>query len=164
MMKTSVTRTLPVALGIVLLGAALAGCTSPGDEAGASASSGGTDMQAYEKWESDYRACFSKAGFELPMDGQIDFGDRQGEYESVMAQCDDEVGPPPGADREETPEEKAAAKEASAAEEKCYLDAGYTPGTSDDPDAFSHPEDAPDDLVSRCADVYVDTAERALDR
>jgi hypothetical protein len=163
-MNTTATRALPVALGITLLGAALAGCTSPGDGAGAGASSGGTDLQAYEKWESDYRACFSKAGFELPKDGQIDFGDRQGEYESVAAQCEDEVGPPPGADREVTPEEKAAAKEGTAAEEKCYLDAGFTPETSDDPDLFMPPEEAPDDLVSHCSDIYVETVERVLDR
>ena len=164
-MNTTTQRTLAVVLGLTVGALGLVACSSPGGATSASSSTanGGTEEQDRMRWESDLRACMSKQGFELPEDGQVDFGSRQAEYELASEQCQEEVGPMPGAVTNLSPEQRAAESEAAAVEDECYKDAGFSEGIGD-PEAISVPEGAPDDLVDTCTAAGEKARERALDR
>lgn len=165
-MNTTTKRTLAVVLGLTFGTLGLAACSSPGGSTSASSSTtnGGTEEQDRMRWESDLRACLSGQGFDLPEDGQVDFGSRQAEYELASAQCQDEVGPMPGAVTNLSPEQKAAEAEARAVEDECFKDAGFSEGVGDDPDASDIPEGATDDQMNECVAAGEKARERALDR
>ena len=165
MTTTTAKRLLASTAGLAFAAAALTGCTSPSTPTADSTSSGGTEQQERMRWESDRRACLSEQGFELPDEpGQIDFGSRQAEYDLAAEQCDAEIGPIPGAVTNLSPEQKAAEAEASAAEDRCFKDAGFSEGNGGDPGVSFIPEGAPDDLVDRCVAAGEKAREGALDR
>jgi len=163
-MTITTTRILSLAAGVALAAAALTGCTSPSDPTTDSTSQSGTEEQDRLRWESDLRACLSAQGFDLPEDGQVDFGSRQGEYELASQQCQDEVGPPPGADENISPEQRAAVAEGRAATDKCFRDAGFDEGIGDDPELYIEPEGVSAEVSEKCFAAGDRAMEKALDR
>jgi hypothetical protein len=163
-MNTTTNRLLTVAAGVALAAAALTGCTSTSAPTTDSTSQAGTDEQDRMRWESDLAACLAGQGFDLPDEpGQIDFGSRQGEYDLASAQCQDEVGPMPGAVTNISPEQEAAEAESWAAEDKCFRDAGFSEGAGDQ-SAPSMPSGASDELIDTCLAAGEDAREKALAR
>ena len=168
-MNISAKHVLTVTLGLGLGTLGLAACTSPSTPTSTptspSASQGGTDQQERERWEADLASCLAGQGFDLPDEpGQIDFGSRQGEYALASRQCQDEVGPPPGARENITPEERAALEESRAAINTCFRDAGFEEGVGDDPELYVEPEGVSEALSEKCFAAGDDALENGLGR
>jgi hypothetical protein len=161
-------RTLSLTVGIALTGLALAGCTGAGaptaDATTSTTTPAGTEEQQRTGWEADLRSCLAEAGFDVPAEGQADFGSRQGEYDLASQQCSDEVGPPPGGAIAISAEQRAAEAEATAAANACFADAGFSEGVGDDPDMMVEPEGVPPEVAEKCWAAADEAQERALDR
>lgn len=167
-MTTSPRQAVAIAVGLTLGALGLAGCTSPSTPASTSTSTsaaqGGTQEQARERWESDLKSCLAGQGFDVPDEGQADFGSRQAEYELASQQCQNEVGSPPGAATDISPEQRAAEVESAAAANTCFREAGFSEGVGDDPDLMVEPEGVPADVSEKCWAAADEALELALAR
>lgn len=121
-----------VAFGAVAcLAILLTGCGKPGASAngGSSAPATGSDSagtldQQRSAWEARFRSCLSGRGFELPKDGQIDFGDRQAAYKVAQDACLKKVGRPPTGGKASA-EDIRKGKEKTLRSVQCLRKLGY---------------------------------------
>lgn len=157
-MKTTITTTI-AAVGLVLAGLALGGCSAGSTEQADPTKSAGTQKQQGEKYDADMNTCMKEAGYDMD-DPEVTSPDRPQAVTDAYSACEKKFGERPSAVDPNDPVFKASSKAYAEAYTKCFNDLGFEVPTVEGEPSATMPEGATEDQDATCSAAATKASEK----